>query len=140
MLDAADNEKSENEEGDNENPGDGWEGWEVASMSGSDQGSWEEASDDGEEVEGEEEDANSGSDEENEDSDDEEDPETQPSPAKKPKTNIAMERILTDEDFKKLRKLKQRKEYEKISGDVQDNSDLELSSNSEDEDDNVKYD
>ncbi|KAJ3121195.1 Protein SDA1 [Nowakowskiella sp. JEL0407] len=127
------NEKSDNSNENNaeesgnegEGPGDGWEGWEVDSDGEKSNGEqddeteeWEDADSD---AEGEEE-----TDVESDDNDDEEEDDSEEPIAEKPATEesvkrvpekrIELERILTDEDFKKIRSIKMKQEVEKLSG------------------------
>ncbi|KAJ3130286.1 Protein SDA1 [Nowakowskiella sp. JEL0407] len=111
-------EESGNED---EGPGDGWEGWEVDSdgKDSSDEQEneaeeWEDADSD---AEGEEE---IDDDDQEEEDDEEPIPET-PTIEEKivksvPEKRIELERILTDEDFKKIRSIKMKQEVEKLSG------------------------
>ncbi|KAJ3186370.1 Protein SDA1 [Gaertneriomyces sp. JEL0708] len=94
---------------------DGWDEWEEASMDGDD-----------------EEDVNTGSGDDEQAVGTRETTGAEPSPAKKPKLGIAAEKILTDEDFRKLRKIQQLRAAQKLAGVHSENLDEDLLEDSDD--------
>ncbi|KNC97444.1 uncharacterized protein SPPG_07365 [Spizellomyces punctatus DAOM BR117] len=123
-----DNESADEEEEEEEVQGeDGWEGWEEASMDGSeDEGSDEDEDEDEDENEGENEEEN-GDEAIKQAAAEEKDLQADegqvaiengdiPSPPKRKKLGVATEKIFTDEDFRKLRKIQQLKAAQRLAG------------------------